>query len=60
MPNRKTFDERERYDHSGRPLGHRQANDLKPDVSEEEEPKGTESPADRAAGKGRERRPEEH
>jgi hypothetical protein len=35
MPNRKTFDERERYDHSGRPLNHREANDLKADVQED-------------------------
>jgi hypothetical protein len=35
MPNRKTFDEREKYDHSGRPLTHPQKNDLRPDVSEE-------------------------
>ena len=35
MPNRKTFDEREKYDHSGRPLDRRQKNDLKADVSEE-------------------------
>jgi hypothetical protein len=35
MPNRKTFDPRERYDHSGRPVEHAQRNDLKPDISEE-------------------------
>jgi len=35
MPNRKTFDPREKYDHSGRPVEHAQKNDLKPDVSEE-------------------------
>jgi hypothetical protein len=34
MPNRKTFDEREKYDHSGRPLDHRQENDLQADVKE--------------------------
>jgi len=34
MPNRKTFDERERYDHSGRPLSRRQKNDLGPGLSE--------------------------
>jgi hypothetical protein len=33
MPNRKTFDEKEKYDHSGHPLAHRQAGDLKPDVN---------------------------
>jgi hypothetical protein len=36
MPNRKTFDPQEKYDHSGRPLGHAEKNDLKPDVSEED------------------------
>jgi hypothetical protein len=35
MPNRKTFDPRERYDHSGRPVEHAKKNDLKPDISEE-------------------------
>jgi|HubBroStandDraft_2_1064218.scaffolds.fasta_scaffold1908078_2 hypothetical protein len=35
MPNRKTFDERERYDHSGRPLSRRQKNDLGPGLSEQ-------------------------
>src|ERR1700734_3757755 len=35
MPNRKTFDPREKYDHSGRPVEHAQRNDLKPDISEE-------------------------
>ena len=58
MPNRKTFDERERYDHSGRPLGHRQANDLKPGVVGDEEPRGADSPADRATGERRKRRSE--
>lgn len=33
MPNRKTFDEKEKYDHSGHPLAHRQAGDLKPAVN---------------------------
>jgi hypothetical protein len=37
MPNRKTFDEREKYDHSGRALNHREGNDLKPDVREDGE-----------------------
>jgi len=35
MPNRKTFDPREKYDHSGRPLEHAKKNDLKPDISED-------------------------
>jgi hypothetical protein len=34
MPNRKTFDPNERYDHSSRPLEHAKKNDLKPDVVE--------------------------
>ena len=36
MPNRKTFDPREKYDHSSRPVEHAQKNDLKADVSEDE------------------------
>ena len=35
MPNRKTFDEKEKYDHSGHPIADRQAGDLKPDVNVE-------------------------
>lgn len=35
MPNRKTFDVREKYDHSGRSVQHAKKNDLKPDISEE-------------------------
>ena len=35
MPNRKTFDPRDKYDHSSRPLGHAQKNDLQADVSGE-------------------------
>jgi hypothetical protein len=35
MPNRKTFDPREKYDHSGRPLEHAQKNDLQPDIRED-------------------------
>jgi hypothetical protein len=35
MPNRKTFDPREKYDHSSRPVEHAEKNDLKPDISEE-------------------------
>jgi hypothetical protein len=36
MPNRKTFDPREKYDHSSRPVEHAQKNDLKADVSEDD------------------------
>jgi len=51
MPNRKTFDEREKYDHSGRPLTHPQKNDLRPDVSEEADSKrGPASVAPRRRG----------
>jgi hypothetical protein len=35
MPNRKTFDPRDKYDHSSRPLGHAQKNDLQADVIDE-------------------------
>jgi hypothetical protein len=33
MPNRKTFDEKEKYDHSSHSIAHRQAGDLRPDVN---------------------------
>jgi hypothetical protein len=55
MPNRKTFDPRERYDHSGRPVEHAERNDLKPDVSERPDTvqKGARPPAPRRTGKPR-------
>ena len=34
MPNRKTFDEREKYDHSGHPVGHRLPSDLQADIQD--------------------------
>jgi hypothetical protein len=34
MPNRKTFDEREKVDHSSHPLMHRQPSDLKADIQD--------------------------
>jgi len=34
MPNRKTFDEREKVDHSSHPLEHRQPSDLQPDIQD--------------------------
>jgi hypothetical protein len=37
MPNRKTFDEREKYDHSGHPLRERQPSDLQADIQNEED-----------------------
>ena len=37
MPNRKTFDEREKYDHSSHPLGQRQPSDLKADIQDEDD-----------------------
>jgi hypothetical protein len=37
MPNRKTFDEREKYDHSGHPVGHRQPSDLQADIRDRED-----------------------
>jgi hypothetical protein len=55
MPNRKTFDPRERYDHSGRPLEHAKKNDLKPDISEEApaaDPRKTRSPGDKPPAGG--------
>jgi hypothetical protein len=36
MPNRKTFDPSEKYDHSSRPVEHAQKNDLQADVSEDD------------------------
>jgi hypothetical protein len=33
MPNRKSFDEKEKYEHSSHPIAHRQAGDLKADVN---------------------------
>ena len=54
MPNRKTFDPRDKYDHSGRPLEHAQKNDLKPDISEEGPAPGDRDPLDpRVPGSGR-------
>jgi hypothetical protein len=53
MPNRKTFDEREKYDHSGRPLDHRQANDLQADVKETSEARRDTSTARSAARRSR-------
>ena len=34
MPNRKTFDQREKVDHSGHPLTHQQPSDLKADIQD--------------------------
>ena len=34
MPNRKTFDEREKVDQSSHPLEHRQPSDLQPDIQD--------------------------
>jgi hypothetical protein len=34
MPDRKTWDERERYDHSGHPIGQSQPSDLNPAVQQ--------------------------
>jgi hypothetical protein len=50
MPNRKTYDEREKVDHSSHPLMHRQPSDLKADIQDpkdrvvkvEDKPKGSE------------------
>src|SRR5277367_6533557 len=37
MPNRKTFDEREKYDHSAHPVGNRQPSDLQPDIQDKDD-----------------------
>lgn len=37
MPNRKTFDERKKYDHSSHPLRERQPSDLKSDIQDKED-----------------------
>jgi hypothetical protein len=35
MPNRKTFDAGEKYDHSSHPVTHGQPSDLKPDIKDD-------------------------
>jgi hypothetical protein len=35
MPNRKTFDAGDKYDHSSHPVTHRQPSDLKPDIKDD-------------------------
>jgi hypothetical protein len=47
MPNRKTFDEREKYDHSSHPLGERQPSDLKADIQDKDDKVVKVTPADR-------------
>lgn len=37
MPNRKTFDEREKYDHSSHPVQQRQPSDLKADIQDKQD-----------------------
>jgi hypothetical protein len=49
MPDRKTFDPREKYDHSGRPLEHAKKNDLQPDISEDAA--GADAPVSEKGGK---------
>jgi hypothetical protein len=41
MPNRKTFDDHEKYDHSSHPLGHREPGDLQADTQNTENEKTT-------------------
>ncbi len=53
MPNRKTFDEREKYDHSGRPLDHREKNDLQAELNESAGSSGGAPPARPAASRSR-------
>ena len=38
MPNRKTFDQRDKYDHSSRSVMRPEKNDLKADVAESDTP----------------------
>jgi hypothetical protein len=58
MPNRKTLDPREKYDHSGRSLEHAQKNDLKPDINEEDPRPGRDplDPRDTGVRRGKARR----
>jgi hypothetical protein len=35
MPNRKTFDAGDKYDHSSHPVTHREPSDLKPDIKDD-------------------------
>lgn len=50
MPNRKTFDEREKYDHSSHPVRERQPSDLKADIQDKGDKVVT--PADTAKSSG--------
>lgn len=57
MPNRKTFDEREKVDHSSHPLMHRQPSDLKADIQDPNDKvviaPGTGQPSERQISKRR-------
>jgi hypothetical protein len=59
MPNRKTFDEREKVDHSSHPLMHRQPSDLKADIQDPNDKvviaQGTGQPSQRQISKRRPR-----
>jgi hypothetical protein len=59
MPNRKTFNEREKVDHSSHPLMHRQPSDLKADIQDPNDkvviPQGTGEPSGRQILKPRPR-----
>jgi hypothetical protein len=35
MPNRKTFDDRDKYDHSSHPIAHSQPSDLKAEIKDD-------------------------
>jgi hypothetical protein len=54
MPNRKTFDEREKYDHSSHPVRKRQPSDLKADIPDAKDE--TVTPAEPAESPSAERR----
>jgi hypothetical protein len=58
MPNRKSFDESEKYDHSGHPIAHPLPSDLQPDVKHEADDAGaTAAPAEDDRLRGRPGRP---
>jgi hypothetical protein len=37
MPNRNTFDERDKYDHSSHPIAHSQPSDPQPDIQDDKD-----------------------
>jgi hypothetical protein len=57
MPNRKTFDEHEKVDHSSHPLMHRQPSDLKADIQDPEDTVVTAPDSDQSVRQSANRRP---